>query len=119
MINNNIKKLIKEVENLLKKDDRFIDNDDNTYKQHIKKLYKDSKCKNNSIDLTGLFNNMQQINTYQPHPIPVNTKAQVDNELNFDELDRAINALDMERLFKQSYELHRQTDAIMGKSTVR
>jgi hypothetical protein len=122
MINDDIKKLIKKIENLLKTDDRFIDNGDTTYKQQIKKLYKDGKCKNKSIDLTSLINNQQPptnimapslINNNQPLP-PKNIVVPA-NELNFDELDRAINALDMERLLQQATNLHKQVDTIMGK----
>lgn len=72
MINENIKNLIKKVENLLKEDDRFIDNGDNTYKQHIKKIYKESKHRHKPIDFSLLT---------QPQPIIQSVPREVPREV--------------------------------------
>jgi hypothetical protein len=43
MIDEEIKKLIKKVENLLKSDERFVRNGDHLYKKHMKKINKEMK----------------------------------------------------------------------------
>ena len=55
MIENDLKYIIKKLEVLLKKDDRFII--DKSYKQDIKKIYKSNK--NNNIDITQFVNSLK------------------------------------------------------------
>jgi hypothetical protein len=66
MNNENIKNLIKKVENLLKEDDRFIDNGDNIFKQHIKRIYKESKHNRKPIDISLLTQPIRYITKEVP-----------------------------------------------------
>lgn len=56
MIETDLKHMIKDVEALLKKDDRFKENGDNLYKKQMKKIYQESKYNKKPIDMTGLAN---------------------------------------------------------------
>jgi hypothetical protein len=53
MLENDLKKLINKLENILIKDKRFIKNEDNLYYKKIKKIYKKSLYNNN--DYSNLF----------------------------------------------------------------
>jgi len=57
MINNDLHILIKKLEYILRKDDRFFENDDYLYKKNIKKITKVKKT--DTIDLTALVNTVQ------------------------------------------------------------
>ena len=61
MIDEDIKKLIKKIEDELKKDDRFYSNGDNQYREQIKKIYQESKYNKKPIDLTGIYNMVNNI----------------------------------------------------------
>lgn len=56
MIDEELKKIINELESILKKDSRFITNGDDKYHDQIKKIYKDSKYGRKPIDVTNLVN---------------------------------------------------------------
>jgi hypothetical protein len=60
-----LKKLIYNLEDILKKDDRFKKNGDNKYKKNIKKMYI------NSISNKPNLNNLSYLNSYQPPPIVI------------------------------------------------
>jgi hypothetical protein len=63
MIDEEIKKLIKKVENLLKSDERFMKNEDYLYKKHMKKINKETK---NGITTIPFF--QQPITMNMPLP---------------------------------------------------
>lgn len=54
MIDEEIKNLIYQLEEILKTDKRFFKNKDYKYKNHIKKIYQESKYNKKPIDLTNL-----------------------------------------------------------------
>lgn len=56
MIDEEIKKLINKLEKKLKKDKRFINNNDNEYRDQMKKIYQESKYNKKPINFTGLIN---------------------------------------------------------------
>lgn len=56
MINEEIKKIIYELESTLKKDKRYKENGDDTYRKQIKKIYQESKYGQKPIDFTNLVN---------------------------------------------------------------
>jgi len=56
MINEEIKKIIYELETILKKDKRYKENSDNTYHKQIKKIYQESKYGQKPVDFTNLVN---------------------------------------------------------------
>jgi len=58
-----LKKLIYNLEDILKKDDRFKKNGDNKYKKNIKKMYINSISNNTNL------NNLSYL--YQPSPPPI------------------------------------------------
>jgi hypothetical protein len=59
MIDEEIKRLIKIVENLLKTDERFAQNGDNMFKKHMKHINKETKMGINNIPI--LFNPLNNI----------------------------------------------------------
>jgi hypothetical protein len=63
MIDEEIKELIYELEDILKKDKRFKANGDNEYRKQIKKIYIESQYGRKPIDFTNLvnLNNMTDI----------------------------------------------------------
>ncbi len=56
MIDEEIKKLIYELESLLKKDKRYKENGDDQYRKQIKKIYQESQYGKKPIDFTNLIN---------------------------------------------------------------
>jgi hypothetical protein len=63
MIDEDIKKLINELEGILRKDKRFKANGDNQYRKQMKKIYQESLYNKKPINLTNLvnLNNMTDI----------------------------------------------------------
>jgi len=122
MNNENIKKLIKKIENLLKEDDRFIDNGDNIYKQHIKRIYKESKHKHKPIDIS-LLNQPQSIR-YITKEVPsqepieelkrVNTQLKEEN----DELKEKVDDLNQELDNRISKPLPAPSPAVAPQSSI-
>ena len=66
MIDEDIKRLIKKVENLLKTDQRFTKNGDNIFKKHMKRINKETKKGINNIPI--LFNPLNNIKIPMQQP---------------------------------------------------
>jgi hypothetical protein len=56
MIDIELKNLINELEDKLKKDYRFKENGDNKYRKQMKRIYQESKYNKKPIDMTSLMN---------------------------------------------------------------
>ncbi len=56
MLDEDLKKIINDLESILKKDSRFKLNNDNNYRNQMKRIYQESKYNKKPLDLSGLVN---------------------------------------------------------------
>ncbi len=90
MIDEELVKIINDLELILKKDSRFKINDDDKYRNQMRKIYQESKYNKKPINLTGLIN-LNQNNTVDIGDIAyinhinnliVQAKTKLDNIIN-------------------------------------